>query len=260
MYLPFCQLFSVVRGRKTYRNYLSKPNMTILSSSPLEKRVEKQYNLHVEFFGGMLMAENGTKLILLKLYEILLQETDEEHPISRMELCRRLKEQGVPCHVRTISRDVALLNESGYEVMSFMQDHERLYYIPETEFSIPELKILIDAVQAASFVAITRSAEQMAWNNMGEELEYLADQLQNALDHHRELAELEQSLGLANDNLDALIASSSRWSESQFRQGKVPPSATASSVLSVLTPSTSRDRVKEKEWHVLRELTSQTSM
>lgn len=98
------------------------------------------------------MAENGTKLILLKLYEILLQETDEEHPISRLELCRRLEEQGVPCHVRTISRDVDLLNKSGYEVMSFMRDHERFYFIPETEFSIPELKILIDAVQAASFV------------------------------------------------------------------------------------------------------------
>ena len=98
------------------------------------------------------MSENGTKLILLKLYEILLQETDEEHPISRGELCRRLGENGTPCHVRTISRDVALLNESGYEVMSFMHDHEKYYYIPETEFSIPELKILIDAVQAASFV------------------------------------------------------------------------------------------------------------
>lgn len=98
------------------------------------------------------MAENGTKLILLKLYEMLQKETDEEHPISRMELCRKLGEQGVPCHVRTISRDVALLNESGYEVMSFMRDHEKYYYVPETEFSIPELKILIDAVQAASFV------------------------------------------------------------------------------------------------------------
>ncbi|MBO4384274.1 MAG: WYL domain-containing transcriptional regulator [Clostridia bacterium] len=98
------------------------------------------------------MSENGTKLILLKLYELLLKETDEEHPISRNELCRRLGDQGVPCSSRTISRDVALLNESGYEVCSFMQDHEKFYYIPETEFSIPELKILIDSVQAASFI------------------------------------------------------------------------------------------------------------
>ena len=97
------------------------------------------------------MPGNGTKLILLKLYEILLKETDEEHPISRMELAARLGEQGVPCHVRTISRDVALMNESGYEICSYMQDHEKYYYIPETDFSIPELKILIDAVQAASF-------------------------------------------------------------------------------------------------------------
>ena len=98
------------------------------------------------------MSENGNKLILLKLYELLSKETDEDHPISRNELCRRLGDQGVPCSTRTISRDVALLNDSGYEVCSFMQDHEKFYFIPESEFNIPELKILIDAVQAASFV------------------------------------------------------------------------------------------------------------
>ena len=103
------------------------------------------------------MHENGTKLILLKLYELLSKETDEDHPISRNELCRRLDDQGVPCSVRTISRDVALLNDSGYEICSFMLGHEKFYYIPESEFNIPELKILIDAVQAASFVTTKKT-------------------------------------------------------------------------------------------------------
>lgn len=35
------------------------------------------------------------KVKLLKLYELLKQETDEDHPISRVELCRRLNEMGV---------------------------------------------------------------------------------------------------------------------------------------------------------------------
>lgn len=105
------------------------------------------------------MPVNSTKLILLKLYELLLKETDEDRPISRMELCRRLNEHGVQCHVRTISRDIALLNESGYEVLSYMLDHEKYYYVPERDFSIPELKIMIDAIEAANFVTEKKTTE-----------------------------------------------------------------------------------------------------
>ena len=105
------------------------------------------------------MAENSNKVILLKLYEYLLKETDEEHPISRLELAENMKEQGVPCHVRTISRDVELLNELGYEVMSFMRDHEKYYFIPERDFSVPELKIMMDAVHAANFVTEKKTSD-----------------------------------------------------------------------------------------------------
>ena len=38
------------------------------------------------------MAENRQKIKLIKLYELLRKETDEDHPISRVELCRRLNE------------------------------------------------------------------------------------------------------------------------------------------------------------------------
>lgn len=105
------------------------------------------------------MAENDKKLILLKLYEYLLKETDEKHPISRRELARQMSDQGIACHIRTISRDIALLNESGYEIISFMKDRERYYYVPELEFSIPELKIMMDAVHGANFVTEKKTAD-----------------------------------------------------------------------------------------------------
>lgn len=98
------------------------------------------------------MSENSTRICLLKLYETLRAEADEENPMSRRRLAERLAEQGVPCHVRTISRGVKVLAELGYEVMTEYRDHEKYYFVPERGFSVPELKILIDAVQAASFV------------------------------------------------------------------------------------------------------------
>lgn len=105
------------------------------------------------------MAENSTKIKLIKLYEILRTEADEDNPISRSDLCKKVNDQGIPCHIRTISRDIATLIECGYEVSSFMKDHEKYYYVPERDFSIPELKIMIDAIQAASFVTEKKTAE-----------------------------------------------------------------------------------------------------
>lgn len=105
------------------------------------------------------MAENMQKIKLIKLYELLRKETDEDHPISRVELCRRLNEMGISSNVRTLSEDVNVLTANGFEVMSFLKDKEKFFYVPEHELTIPEIKILIDALQAASFITEKKTAE-----------------------------------------------------------------------------------------------------
>ena len=85
------------------------------------------------------MAENMQKIKLLKLYELLRRETDEDHPISRVELCRRLNEMGISSNVRTLSLDIEVMSNNGYEIMSFLKDKEKYYYVPEHELSIPEM-------------------------------------------------------------------------------------------------------------------------
>jgi len=107
------------------------------------------------------MSENSTRIKLMKLLELLRMETDEEHPLSRSELCSRLNAQGIPCHVKTITRDIAALNEFGYEVCGFMEGREKYYYIPDRDFSVPELKIMIDAIQASSFVTEKKTADMI---------------------------------------------------------------------------------------------------
>ena len=96
--------------------------------------------------------DNCQKIKLLKLMEILRQETDEDHPMRASAVCERLVREGISCDRRTLTRDITLLNEQGFEVMSVMVGHEKAYYIEDRSFSVPELKILIDAVQAASFI------------------------------------------------------------------------------------------------------------
>ena len=103
--------------------------------------------------------ENHQKIKLLKIMEILRQETDEEHLMTKAELRSRLVAMNISCNTRSLSRDVKLLNEQGYEIMETLVGHEKAYYVCDRSFSVPELKILIDAVQAASFVTDKKAAE-----------------------------------------------------------------------------------------------------
>ena len=103
--------------------------------------------------------ENYQKIKLLKIMEILRQETDEDHPMTKVELAARLVAMNVSCSPRLLIRDIKLLNEQGYEIMERLIGHEKGYYVCDRSFSVPELKILIDAVQAASFVTDKKTGE-----------------------------------------------------------------------------------------------------
>lgn len=98
------------------------------------------------------MEDNCQKIKLLKLVEIMRKETDARHPITTNAFCRRLIDMHITCDRRTLARDMALLNEYGYEVHSCMRGHEKAYYMEESRFTTAEIKLLIDAVQAAGFV------------------------------------------------------------------------------------------------------------
>ena len=67
------------------------------------------------------MAEHMQKIKLIKLYELLRRETDSEHPISRRVLCQRLIDMGISSNVRTLSKDIEVLQENGFEIMSYLK-------------------------------------------------------------------------------------------------------------------------------------------
>lgn len=103
--------------------------------------------------------DNYRKIKLLKLLDLLRLDTDEQHPMTTQQICGRLDAMGIVCDRRTLSRDIALLNEHGYEIMDTMLGHEKGYFVEDRNFSIPELKILIDAVQASSFITEKKTEE-----------------------------------------------------------------------------------------------------
>ena len=104
-------------------------------------------------------TDNCQKIKLLKLIELLRQETDEQHPMPTSEICSRLAAMGISCERRTVTKDIAVLNEQGFEVMWTWVGKEKGYYIEDRSFSIPEIKILLDAVHASSFITEKKTAE-----------------------------------------------------------------------------------------------------
>ena len=73
--------------------------------------------------------ENWQKYKLLKLLEPLRQKTDEQNPLSTSQICNKLGDMGISCERRTLTKDIAVLNELGYEVMWNGVGTETGYYI-----------------------------------------------------------------------------------------------------------------------------------
>lgn len=97
--------------------------------------------------------ENAYKIKLLKILEILRQETDEDHPMNTQTLLQKLADQGIACDRRTLPLDIQVLNDYGYEVLINKQvGFSTEYCIVDRSFDVPELRILMDAVQAACFI------------------------------------------------------------------------------------------------------------
>ncbi len=98
------------------------------------------------------MDDSVKRIRIMKIWEILNTETDEEHPIKTEALLLKLDDLGVGCHRKTLYEDIKLLNAWGYEVM-VNRAISNEYYVVERKFDLPEIQILMDAVQAARFIS-----------------------------------------------------------------------------------------------------------
>lgn len=104
--------------------------------------------------------ENPSKIKLIKLLEILRQDSDEDHYLGTSEILERLALMGIECNRRTLYNDIELLNSFGYEILCEKSSGKsNRYCIADRSFNVPELRILIDAVQAASFVTPKKTEE-----------------------------------------------------------------------------------------------------
>lgn len=105
------------------------------------------------------MASFDQKLRTLYLMEILLERTDDEHMLNASELCTILaQEYGISTDRRTIYTEMEILEKFGLDVQQ-KKGKCPGYYIGARDFELPELKLLVDAVQSSKFITEKKSKE-----------------------------------------------------------------------------------------------------
>ncbi len=103
------------------------------------------------------MAVQTQKLRTLYLLQILLERTDEEHVLTAPELINILQsEYDISCDRRTVYSEIETFQQFGVDIV-ILKGHTPGYYVSSREFEFPELKILVDAVQASKFISEKKS-------------------------------------------------------------------------------------------------------
>ncbi len=107
---------------------------------------------------GVRRGENQ-KLKMLWLAKIFSEETDDAHALTMAELIGRLAAAGVSADRKTLYQDLEELRRFGLDILAERTGRECRYHLASRTFELPELKLLVDSVQASRFITEKKSRE-----------------------------------------------------------------------------------------------------
>ena len=96
------------------------------------------------------------KLKILYLMKALDERTDREHPMSVAEIIQYLDGYGISVERKAVYDDIETLRFFGMKIGN-RRGRIAGYYLEERKFALPELKILMDAVQSSRFLTQEQS-------------------------------------------------------------------------------------------------------
>lgn len=99
---------------------------------------------------------DSQKLKILYIWDYLQKNSHRDKPVRANELIGMLDIHGIPCDRKTIYSDIAALQEFGVDIVC-QTGRNGGYYIASQNFELPELKLLIDAVQSSRFLTEKKS-------------------------------------------------------------------------------------------------------
>ena len=99
------------------------------------------------------------KFKLYYLAKILTEKTDEDHYITMPEILKELERYEVTANRKSIYNDLKDLERLGIEVEGEPIGKGYHYHVVDRQFELPELKLLVDAIQSSKFITARKSNE-----------------------------------------------------------------------------------------------------
>ena len=105
------------------------------------------------------MAKTVTnKLRTLYIMDALLEKSDENNRLATKELLEMLENNGITADRKSIYDDIDTLQTWGMDIL-YTKEKPAGYYLASRKFELPELKLLVDAVQSSKFITVKKSRE-----------------------------------------------------------------------------------------------------
>ena len=102
---------------------------------------------------------DNQKLKNFYILDYLQRNSREETPVKAGDLIAMLdREHNISCDRKTVYSDIAALQDYGVDIVSIPGKNGG-YYIASRNFELPELKLLIDAVQSSRYLTEKKSRE-----------------------------------------------------------------------------------------------------
>ena len=102
---------------------------------------------------------DNQKLKILYILDYLQKNSREDRPVNAAELIGALdRNHNIRCDRKTVYSDIAALQDYGVDIISIPGKNGG-YYVASRNFELPELKLLIDAVQSSRYLTEKKSRE-----------------------------------------------------------------------------------------------------
>lgn len=99
------------------------------------------------------------KFKLIYIIKYLLENTDENHKVTMVDILKYLENQDVTAERKGIYNDIETIRELGIDVIGEKIGKNFYYYVLDRNFEVAELKLLVDAIQSSKFITEKKSAE-----------------------------------------------------------------------------------------------------
>lgn len=117
------------------------------------------------------------KLKMLYLKQIFEEETDDQHSLTLQNITERLNSLGVNADRKTLYQDFKELKRYGMDIIAMQEGRTWNYHLGSRDFELPEVKLLVDSVQASKFInehksdTLIRKLEKLVSHYEGQELQ-----------------------------------------------------------------------------------------